>query len=224
MDALRSFGKEHVPSNMRLFASTMTGDRSPVDESYFPEKDLAAFRTAVNNSRQGKADAEKKALLHMQEWAKEPNPSRDLSSMFGKGATVGSMQQQAIEEYQQAQQVKPALEYNHYPDKVLGTLEQEGWTGMVGASFGRPGYRGATTIGSGNISQDEKGNTIISDTYDWNGGKQSTEATSLLDQLKMFGTNLGRPVALGNMLGNYLAPADGGNTRPVRLNLGKIPQ
>ncbi len=35
LDSLSQWGKEKIPSNIRLFGSTMFGDRSPINENYF---------------------------------------------------------------------------------------------------------------------------------------------------------------------------------------------
>lgn len=235
VSGLSRFGKDHVPSNMRLFASTLAGDRTPVDENYFPQEDLNAMRVAAMSAYGRKS--EKEAQLQQEAAAWKGRPPSEIAQqkhvrntdpngpafipVQGTQVTSGDRAREHEAAYQEAKKAPADVDYGDYSNDVAEMLNQEGWIKGVGKSFTDPAWRGATAIGRARLSEDASGNTIVNDSYDWNYGKQVRDLP-VLEQLHTLMGSVSNPTQLGNMLGNYLAPDTATNKRAVRVNLGKL--
>jgi hypothetical protein len=237
LNSLEAWGKENVPSNMRLYAGTMLGERSPIDESYFKSEDLDAMRAAVKSSikeRKAKIDHYSKMAA---EWAKQPpdseakvryikNPdSAPDAPLFIKDpssvVTAKQRHQQILNEMQEVQRKPYAIQYGHYGQDIYDGINKEGWKKGIGDSFTNPSWRMATSIGRAVVAPDAQGNYILTDSYDWN-NKKALEGPNSPGYILQALQAIGNPTTFGNVLGTYLAPQEASNRRQVRLNLGKI--
>lgn len=228
--SLQNFTKEHIPSNMRLFASTMLGNTNSVDESYFPEKDLEAFRNAVRSAegyRQKQQSHYQDALAAYGSVPADKAISYQISPETGEAVPgtqvfAGDRVQENQQSLDRLNNQSPSIGYDDYGSGVAERLNQPGFLRELQDSFTDPNYRAATTVGHANYTQDAQGNTVLHDTYDWNYGEELREK-SVQEQLKLLAEAIGRgPKAMGNLLGNYLAPEGSKRARDVQINLGKV--
>jgi len=235
--ALSRFGKDQVPSNIRLLASTLLGDRTPVDESYFPEEDLQAMRQAALGTRQYYEHEDARLQKEVNTW-KGIAPDKVISRPYVKNpdrkpgeplfvedpsqrVTAGQALEKANAEYANFQASRPkrdTIQYLGYGDDYS---EDAGWPNTLQKSFTDPRVRASTSIGRAVLDVDEAGNTILKDTYDWGAGKAARDL-SPMEKFGLLMDNVGRPAGLGNILGNILLPDDGSPPREVRVNLGKV--
>jgi len=235
--ALSRFGKDRVPSNIRLLASTLLGDRTPVDESYFPEEDLQAMRQAALGTRQYYEHEDARLQEEVNTWKgiapdkviSRPyvkNPDKDPDAPLfvedpSQRVTAGQALEKANAEYANFQASRPkrdTIQYLGYGDDYS---EDAGWLNTLQQSFTDPHVRASTSIGRAVLDVDEAGNTILKDTYDWGAGKAARDL-SPMEKFSLLMDNVGRPAGLGNILGNILLPDDGSPPREVRVNLGKV--
>jgi hypothetical protein len=235
--ALSRFGKEHVPSNIRLLASTLLGDRTPVDESYFPEEDLQAMREAALGTRQYYEGEDARLREEVDTWKDiapdkviyrpyVQNPDRKPGEpMFvedpSQRVTAGQVLERANAEYANFQASRPKRDTIQYEGYGGNYSEDEGWLSTLQQSFTDPHVRASTSIGRAVLDVDEAGNTILKDTYDWGAGKTARDLSPMA-KLGLLMDNVGRPAGLGNILGNIMLSDDDAAPREVRLNLGKV--
>jgi len=110
---------------------------------------------------------------------------------------------------------KDYFSYEDYP--ATEDPQQGAWLDTVKSSFTDPSFRGQTSVGQGNYHTDPAGNTIATDTYDWNAAKQAAELPTG-DKLALIVQSLRDPLEIGNLMGNLA-----GGSRPTKINLGKLP-
>ena len=229
MSGLRDF----VPSNIRLYASTMMGDRSPVTESYFPPQDIEAMRGAARNAY-ARQDEQLKNLNEKAKtyatlpadrvmtmgFTQDPRTNRqvlDPSRTF----TAGQHVQQARDQIAKAQRNGASIGYADYPPEVADNLNDEGWARGLRDSFTNPHWRAITSIGRAQLEKAPDGNTYLVDSYDWNSHKTIRDMP-FGQKARLFVESLRSPTTLGNFIGNYMAPDNAPNKRSVRINLGKM--
>jgi len=224
LETLRNFGKENIPSNIRLFSSTMMGNRELIDESYFPQKDLDAMRMAAQAGLLRRNDAISDASILQQIYANQPPKDTAYTSWKQNGETLrvsmGQRAQEAATTLSQLRATPQTIQYEDYPEKATERFNNLGWVETLRNSVSNPSFRAATSIGQAIISKDADGNLILEDSYDWNANKLLKRA-SYADLATMIVTNLHRPKNLGNILGNAMAPTENIDRRKVRINLGK---
>jgi len=109
---------------------------------------------------------------------------------------------------------KDYFSYHDYP--VTEDPQHGAWWDTVKSSFTDPSFRGQTSVGQGNYHTDPEGNTIATDTYDWNSAKQAAELP-IGDKLALIVRSLRDPLEIGNLMGNIT-----GGSRPTRINLGNL--
>jgi len=226
LETLRNFGKENIPSNIRLFSSTMMGNRELIDESYFPQKDLDAMRLVAKAGMQRRAaELVNAELLYASsrnqppgDWAVKSVPPGETE--YRVTETMGQRAQREAGEVKRLRSSPETITYEDYPENSLGDFNNEGWGKTLKKSFTDPNYRAATTLGQALTRKDAADNLILEDSYDWNANKLLKRA-SYADLATMIVTNLHRPKNLGNILGNAMAPTENIDRRKVRINLGK---
>lgn len=116
-----------------------------------------------------------------------------------------------------------AIGYEHYPTTTDKDLDSKGWTHALVNSFTDPHWRAATTVGQGRLEQDAQGNVYVVDTYDFNSGQQLNHLLSQPGGQRIL-NSLSRPTEALDFLGALLAPQEANKRRPVRINLGPLPQ
>jgi hypothetical protein len=126
------------------------------------------------------------------------------------------LEKQAIEDYNKGKyQEKDLLPYG-YKQSPLNVLKE---------SFYNPAYRMQTTIGNASFNNDQDGNYIINDKYDFfpiYRGDLDIKSKGFFNVLKTsFDNNHTGIVDFAHSLGEYFAPDSSGEGRKVRINLGK---
>lgn len=243
ISALDNYGKGVVPSNIRLFASTMLGSRAPVDETYFTPEELDVMRATAGASVNRHNTKRAADLASIQEdlagWSAMPqdqlvgqkyerNTSEEPDAPLfvavpNTGVPVSQKVQELVNQRQAIEGRSPSIQYEDYGQdgKYENYLNNEGWVGAITSSFTDPTYRASTSIGRARLNQTPEGHTVIEDTYDWNYGKD-VRSLPIGEQLKLLGSSMGNLTQFGNMMGNYLVPDTEKRRREVRIDLGKV--
>jgi len=229
---LDKWGKENIPSNMRLFGSTLFGDRSAIDESYFSNEDLQAMRRAAESGLNRRATQEATYLRDIEEYGRMPSnkvisqkfafPEDVDAPMYGVPGTQVTAKQKADEIRRTLESLgkRPkTIQYEDYPKDTVDVVDEANWLKTIQESFNNPDFRAATSIGRAVVTRDQSGNLVIEDTYDWNNNNKYQNA-SIGEVAGLIAKNIGQPQKLGNIIGNALLPQSD-KARKVKINLGK---
>lgn len=221
---LARMGVEAAPTNIKTYAGTMLGDRSPITEKNFKPAELELLRKAVKGAQARRAE-EIAHYRRIEQNAKKPN------SIWGAGAIP--LARAMIDEINQQEKL---VDYDNYaqahrPDdpQFFGYPDWEdyGWGKMLQHSLTDPEYNLNTTLGRARYVQDAQGNLRVEDTYDFNktGPGQGIMDRFAKGEMSAYDTVglLFNPKSLGNILGTLLAPESDPGRRQVNINLGKIP-
>jgi hypothetical protein len=198
----------------------MMGDRDTITEQDLTEEDLDALRFAVKQSQSNYEGRQKQQAEALRLYANE-DPDKELSP----GWTVGDELGMAME----TQVKRPdRIDYEDY-DKTRELAAPQGedqlekpWWQMLKNSYDNPTYRMQTTVGGAGYETDPEGNTIINDKYDWNTNSAQYDDMRKGSKWDYLREHAGNPVAIGDMLGSIMAPADDPKVRQTRINLGKL--
>jgi hypothetical protein len=140
-----------VPTNMKVFAGSVLGDKSPITEQNFRPEELQAMRSAILR-KQGEND--------------------ELEGMFRNGSDTMNMESGQWEPNDNSKEIasfddsrgRTAIGYEDYDNAELG---QENESSLI-ESFTSPDYNVATTLGQYVAHKDKDGKTVVRDVYDWN--------------------------------------------------------
>ena len=197
--------KAVIPANIRLYVSTMMGDRAPVTENDFTPRELDALKTAVRN------DNEYKNTIRLE--AAEAREALPLMSTPEKRAQT----QTRLDRYNQILEEKPGIGYGDYPGNFYDGMN---WWQALKSSYTDPGYVMATSLGLANREKDAQGNNIITDTYDFNSRPMLDAAAQNGQLVALLRDATNHPTMLLDYLGSLVAPQGAPNSRPVRIKMG----
>jgi len=191
--------KESIPANLRMAMKSIVNP-TPVNENNFTRKELELMKKVRTNSANRSSTPGAKTAQDVMSILKTLNKNTKVKSPFQNNA---NSQIYADEAYQALkEQYDPSLQYADYP--------REGYMNSkhpIVSSYSSPSYALANTIGRAIYNKDNKGNTIISDTYDM---------PSLSDK-----ENFKRNTSKGMQITHELIRRYG-KPMPVNINLGKI--
>jgi hypothetical protein len=194
-----------IPAQVRTYAETMFGNRSPITEKNFSGSELDMMRDAIALSRRDRTVTNNR--LHQEQLAGAKN-DKERMSLLRQGPSP---------------KLDQTVGYQHYPnsgdDSVRGD-NSFGYDAAVRNTLGRFAY-----------NKDANGNLIATDTYkfrdDLPGQTRPTSDYAKMSTAQKLGTLLkdsfGKDGDIGTLLSRAGSAFIGADGRPVNVNLGKAP-
>jgi glutaredoxin-related protein len=202
-----------LPVNSRVFLETMLGDKSPITEKDFSEKDLEFYR-AEYDKKKAKNESDE-ASLRSELAERLESPDRVLGSIKGSDELQDITPkiirdlENKIKSYEDTRN-KTSMSPRDYASKDY--VHEGGWAGSIIRSFTDPSYRAGTTLGQFNVIQQEDGNVSIQDTYNWTKAPKTISLGEFVGSVKAVKS----PEQLGNLFMRLLKP---GTNREVNIKL-----
>ena len=234
-DRIKAGAKIIVPTKEPMeeqVRRVMGGRRRPKPE---PKAAAKPEKKGITFSLFSKAAAAEKPRPSIMEKPKEKQRSEPLVptnirqlffDVFGGESTVteDNLKSEELEALKSAVKTakargSSAIEYEDYGTQAKGESQYAG-VGGGGSMLGKiadPAYSMKTFIGQGGITQNEKGETIVLDRYNFNDAVDGNLFDYLKDVKKAGLSFYGQARALGRHFGS--APGEGS---PVAINLGRI--
>jgi hypothetical protein len=154
-----------APTNIKTYASTMVGDRSPITEKNLKPDELQVLAKAVRYAAKNKALDIAAQKAYLADLNKDPK---------WKGSHWNDLVKQELDKYSAGENL---VEYGDYkvagtpPGKPLdltGDWQDDSWGPMLIHSMTDPVYNLNSTLGRAHFITDPQGNTHVQDTYDFN--------------------------------------------------------
>ena len=194
-----------IPAQVRTYAETMFGNRSPITEKNFSGSELDMMRDAIALSRRDRTVTNNR--MHQEQLAGAKN-DKERMSLLRQGPSP---------------KIDQTVGYQHYPnsgdDSVRGD-NSIGYDAAVRNTLGRFAY-----------NKDAEGNLVATDTYkfrdDLPGQTRPTSEYAKMSTAEKIGTLLkdsfGKDGDIGTLLSRAGSAFIGADGRPVNVNLGKAP-
>tara|TARA_Y100000310_G_scaffold314035_2_gene363047 strand:+ start:7737 stop:8261 length:525 start_codon:yes stop_codon:yes gene_type:complete len=173
----------------------LLGSRGEITEENFTKKELEVLRETVKRSRQ-----------RMQREKESRAKDFEFVGLSPRATDIGI----SYQDYPATQKLT-----GEFPSSIPSSLSS--LIKRTSESFRDPATSLAMTIGLGDLSKDKKGNTIVTDTYNFNAA--SREELNLAEVIRAL-TAGGSLFGGMDVLGVLAVPRDEG--RPININLGKI--
>lgn len=191
--------KQVVPANARMYIKNITNP-TPVTENNFTKKELDVLTKVYKNSSARSQNSGAKKLYN----AIKNEPEGSAIRLINNGQTTIAPVEQLM------QQVSPSIQYNDYGLGQGSDVANIGKNAKQQSIAGSP-YSLMTTIGRANYSQDNQGNTHITDTYNFNKTPEKYKK-EVKDNTKGWDKDYRLLRQLGEVFGGKM---------PVDINLGK---
>jgi hypothetical protein len=201
-----------IPTNMRTYVSSLAGSQEPITAANFKPDELAFMReqlqaqAAKNQAKRAYyQQANEYAVAHAgetKEWVWDKS-GKSAEKVYSKDDYLRELNSYGNPD-------KTAVSYDAYGGKELD--------GSLLSSFNSPGYNVMTTLGQYNSTKNPDGTTSIKDNYDWT-KPDKLKGMSWADKMAVYG-KVRSAEEFGNLTARLFRP---GISRPVNVNLGKLP-
>jgi hypothetical protein len=194
-----------IPAQVRTYAETMFGNRSPITEKNFSGSELDMMRDAIALSRRDRTVTNNR--LHQEQLAGAKN-DKERMSLLRQGPSP---------------KIDQTVGYQHYPNNGDDSVRGDNSVGYAAAV--------RNTLGRFAYNKDADGNLIATDTYkfrdDLPGQTRPTSEYAKMSTAEKLGTLLkdsfGKDGDIGTLLSRAGSAFIGADGRPVNVNLGKAP-
>ena len=171
--ATQNFLSQLVPTNARVFGSTVLGNTAPITEADLSSEELDVLRS-MYESKKKQNESIKQELANRLSVSKKDYDKRPESTVVEFQRPDGSLgyQQQVVpydqyikkaaadlQTYEKTKN-KTSLGYYDYPDAIAAPTFDK-WLDVVKKSYSDPAYRMKTVLGSFNVMDSPEGPTVV---------------------------------------------------------------
>lgn len=189
--------RDNVPSNARAYLKGVSGDTSPIDQSFFSAAELDALRRAAARgwaewSRQGApvegvpddVAARVRELSSVSPFNITMDQYRANRDELTRLALEHKISDENMRVLEGVARTRPSIQYSHYddPDASLGT-------GGLWSLLTDPSNVMQTTVGRAVLERTPDGSTVVNDRYQFHRG-QAAQNSSVFSKLDRLGERL----------------------------------